>query len=152
MYKRILVPYDGSPPSIRALEEAVSLALDQKALLGLVHIADEALLTFDTSGTLCWEDFLPLLLKGGESLLTDASARARARGAEVETFLLQSGAERVAQAIVEQSCAWGADLIVMGTHGRRGLRRVVMGSDAEEVVRSATVPVLLVGQAAKPAE
>jgi nucleotide-binding universal stress UspA family protein len=51
---------------------------------------------------------------------------------------------RAADAIVEEAGKWKADVIVLGTHGRRGLRRALLGSDAEEVVRNASVPVLLV--------
>jgi len=46
--------------------------------------------------------------------------------------------------IVEQANKWGAELIVLGTHGRRGIKRMVLGSDAEHVVRQSSVPVLLV--------
>lgn len=58
--------------------------------------------------------------------------------------LLESIGGRAADLIVDQAKQWNADLIVMGTHGRRGLRRLALGSDAELVVRSASVPVLLV--------
>ena len=144
MYSRILVPCDGSLPSMRGLEEAIALAADQRAKLCLVHVVDESILAFDTTGTLCWDDFLPLFLQGGKTVLEKASWLARERGLEAETFLLQSGPAPVAQIILRQAREWGADLIVMGTHGRRGLRRLVLGSDAEAVVRTAEAPVLLV--------
>ena len=144
MYKRILVPYDGSLPSMRGLEEAIDLATDQKAGLRIVHVVDESILAFDTTGTLSWDDFLPLLIEGGEALLENARALASRRGAEAQAILVKSGAESVAQAILKQCRDWPADLIVMGTHGRSGLRRLALGSDAEAVVHSAPVPVLLV--------
>ena len=66
------------------------------------------------------------------------------RGVPVDTVLIENLDARVAQLVVEHAQAWGADLIVLGTHGRRGLARVLMGSDAEQIARTAPVPVLLV--------
>ena len=62
----------------------------------------------------------------------------------VDTVLIENLDARVSQLVVEHARAWGADLIVLGTHGRRGLARVLMGSDAEQIARTAPVPVLLV--------
>ena len=67
---------------------------------------------------------------------------------EPECALIESIGGVACDIAVEQAKEWGADLIVMGTHGRRGFRRFVMGSDAEGVLRSATAPVLLVRSAA----
>ena len=67
-----------------------------------------------------------------------------AAGVPVETALVESQGERVSEIVVEQARAWPADLIVIGTHGRRGVDRVLMGSDAEQIARRAPVPVLLV--------
>lgn len=61
-----------------------------------------------------------------------------------ETVLLETLGHRVAELIIKQAKKWRADVIVLGTHGRRGLARVLMGSDAEIVVRESPVPVLLV--------
>jgi nucleotide-binding universal stress UspA family protein len=68
----------------------------------------------------------------------------RGTGVAVETVLLGARGNRVADLIVKQAKKWHADLIVLGTHGRRGVARVLMGSDAEIVVRETPVPVLLV--------
>jgi nucleotide-binding universal stress UspA family protein len=62
----------------------------------------------------------------------------------VSSVLLESAAGPAADAIVRQARKWKADVIVLGTHGRRGVRRMLMGSDAEQVVRSSPVPVMLV--------
>jgi nucleotide-binding universal stress UspA family protein len=62
----------------------------------------------------------------------------------VETELFETMGGRASDCIVAAAKQWGADLIVMGTHGRRGMSRLSMGSDAELVVRSTPVPVLLV--------
>ena len=63
---------------------------------------------------------------------------------KVETALVDSVGQRVSDIILDQAAAWPADLIVIGTHGRRGVDRVLMGSDAEQVARRSPVPVLLV--------
>src|SRR5208282_6792120 len=81
---------------------------------------------------------------GGKKLLARAEAKVRKRGIEVETVLLETVGRRVADLIIKQAKKWRADVIVLGTHGRRGLARVVMGSDAELVLRETPLPVLLV--------
>ena len=80
-----------------------------------------------------------------QELLDDGKGRAAANGSvNVETVLVEHAAARVSERIVDQAKSWGADLIVMGTHGRRGVGRVLLGSDAEQTARIAPVPVLLV--------
>jgi nucleotide-binding universal stress UspA family protein len=59
-------------------------------------------------------------------------------------MLLDDLVSRVSEVVVEQAKVWRADLIVLGTHGRRGVGRFLLGSDAEQVARTASVPVLLV--------
>jgi nucleotide-binding universal stress UspA family protein len=73
-----------------------------------------------------------------------ASNAARAAGARPQTVLVEDFGGRVADAIVKQAKRWRADLIVMGTHGRRGVKRALLGSDADLVVRYSPVPVLLI--------
>src|SRR5439155_26847237 len=90
------------------------------------------------------KDVLPKLRRGGESVLAAGRDRVAAAGVSFDTLLIECFARRTADVIVEHASAWAADLIVVGTHGRRGIDRLVMGSDAEEIVRSAPVPVLLV--------
>jgi nucleotide-binding universal stress UspA family protein len=90
------------------------------------------------------EDFSKGLTATGERLLASAEGAARARRVNVETALLETLGRRVADVIVREAKKWRADLIVLGTHGRAGLSRVVLGSDAELVVRESPVPVLLV--------
>ena len=65
-------------------------------------------------------------------------------GAEVDSVLVESAGRKLHEIVNEHAQAWGAEAIVLGTHGRRGLRRAVLGSDAEQVVRRSSVPVLLV--------
>ena len=75
-----------------------------------------------------------------------------AQGVAVDAVLLESFAARVSDLVVEQALGWKADLIVIGTHGRRGVRRMLLGSDAEQILRQAPVPVLLVRAAQAPGD
>lgn len=145
MYERILVPFDGSATSSEALAEAVRIARFCSSRLRLIHVVDPLLyITGMEVGGLYMNEIVPELLAAAEALLGTARESIEAQGVSVETEVLQSAGERVARIITEQATEWNADLIVIGTHGRRGVDRVIMGSDAELVARTATVPVLLV--------
>jgi nucleotide-binding universal stress UspA family protein len=155
MFRRILVPIDGSATSNRGLDEAIDLASDQKAKICLMHVVDELVVANGADGMAYMppnyvDDFLKALRGGGKKLLARAEAKVRKRGIEVEVVLLETLGRRVADLIVKQAKKWGADVIVLGTHGRRGLARVVMGSDAETVLRETLLPVLLVRSPLRP--
>jgi len=141
MYGKILVPVDGSEPSARGLGEAIRLARDQRAELRCVHVIDEHIL-FDAP--FAYPDLLDKMRDAGTAILDDASGRARDAGIPAEAVLRESRGRRVSRTILDEAAAWPADLIVMGTHGRRGLSHLALGSDAERVVRESPVPVLLV--------
>lgn len=145
MYQRILVPFDGSPTSSRGLDEAIRLAATTGARLRLIYLVDDLLyVTGYETYTAYSRDLVPFMREAGEKILQDGQARAQKAGVAVETALLEGLSPRLADVVVEQIKAWGADLVVIGTHGRRGVGRLLLGSDAEQVLRSATVPVLLV--------
>jgi len=145
MFARILVPVDGSPTSQRALAAGAELARLAGAQLRLLHIVDPLLHTsgFETPEVYL-RDCVPAMQQSGERLLAQAQAAAAAAGAQAETALLTSRGARVAELIVEEATRWGAELVVLGTHGRRGIDRALLGSDAERVARTAPMPVLLV--------
>jgi nucleotide-binding universal stress UspA family protein len=142
MYKRILVPIDGSETAARGLTEAIGLAADQGAILRVVHVVSDAYVAAMLAGGLQSEALVQDIRRAAESLLRDAAQRARQAQLSVQTELLEQGS-RVGEALVEAAGKWPADLIVMGTHGRRGLARAALGSDAEYVVRNSGLPVLL---------
>lgn len=144
LYARILVAVDGSSTSDLALDEAIRLALDQKAKLRIVHALDQVALVLDTPYVL--QEFLDAARKAGEDILQRAQERAKAAGLDAEARLsgAESFGERIASLVNAEATGWPADLIVIGTHGRRGFSNVLMGSVAMGVVRTATVPVLLV--------
>jgi nucleotide-binding universal stress UspA family protein len=149
MYGKILVPIDGSQTSALGLNEAVKIAKSQGSRIRLVHIVNEFVLNYTYSPELYATDLIESLRKSGQKTLDTAEAAVRGQGVAVEAVLLESIGGPAAQLILAQAKEWPADLIVMGTHGRRGLARLAMGSDAEEVVRAAAVPVLLVQGAAQ---
>lgn len=142
MYERILVPVDGSPTANQGLAEAIKLAKLTGASLRIVHVVDE--LTFATGYETATGDLIGLLREAGAQILSAAKAVAEAAGVEAETALPEVFGSRLCDIVGEQATLWGADLIVIGTHGRRGLGRLLIGSDAEQIVRTAPVPVLLV--------
>lgn len=145
MYQRILVPIDGSPPSNKGLDEAIQLAKSTGAALRLLHVVD--VMTFATGfepyGVYAG-DLIAALREGGEKILEQGKTRVQAQGLQVDSVLSDGLKDRVSNTVVEQAKTWGADLIVVGTHGRRGINRWMLGSDAEQIVRMAPVPVLLV--------
>ena len=148
-YKRILVPVDGSPTSKAGLMEALKLAKDQRAKLRLLHVIDE-LIVFNTPETAVnIEPIIEELRRGGKRVLQAAARLAAASGVRPESDLRESAGARVSDVIGARAKRWRADLIVMGTHGRRGVNRMLMGSDAELVVRNASMPVLLVPAAGR---
>jgi len=150
MYAKILVPVDGSQASAAGLAEAIKIAKSQGSEIRLMNVVDDLSLDYDYGTGVYAFDALEILRKAGRSILDAAEITVRRGGIKTNSVLLESAGRRAADLILAEAKAWSADLVVMGTHGRRGLARLVMGSDAEGVVRACGVPVLLVRGAAKP--
>ncbi|AXK40337.1 universal stress protein [Crenobacter cavernae] len=144
MYQRIFVPVDDSETSNLALAEACKLAAEVGAQLRLVHVIDLAQFGWGGTEFLDASDLQKSIKQAGEQVLGQAEARARNAGAMPETHILESWGDKIAAMLLEDSKSWGADLIVMGTHGWSGLMHLLMGSVAEGVLKHADVPVLLV--------
>jgi nucleotide-binding universal stress UspA family protein len=145
MYKRILVPVDGSSTSNLGIREALKLAQDPGAKIRLVHIVDElVVVSSPDAGIPMMDDLIPALVDAGKKVLAKAKSVVEKAGGTAETSLIEQFGGRAADSIVAEARKWRADVIVIGTHGRRGLRRALLGSDAEEVLRTASVPVMLV--------
>ena len=142
MYQRILAAVDGSPTSTAALDEAIALAKVAGAKLCLIHVVDELPIAtgFEIYGT----DWVPLLKEAGAQILAAAAARVEKQGLRAETFLAEALGSRICDHVLAQARHWQADLIVVGTQGRRGAIRLIVGSNAEDIARLAVVPVLLV--------
>lgn len=142
MYARILVPIDGSEPAKRGLQEAVKLAKHDGAKVRLIHVLDEFVIDNASGDHL--GPLLETLRAGGRALLDEAESLVRGAGIEADSLLIEASDGHAGDHIIRQALAWHADLIVCGTHGRRGIRRLTLGSDAEYILRRASVPVLLV--------
>lgn len=153
MYERILVPIDGSKTSAAGLREAIRLAKLTDGQLRLMHVVDDLPFVLHGDATPGMAgDLLELMVREGKKLLEDARAQVKDQGVAVDTVLCERTQGRICDHVLEQARKWDAELIVLGTHGRRGVRRALLGSDAEQILRTATVPVLLVrGLAAESA-
>jgi len=152
MYSKILVPVDGSDTSTAGLVEAIKIAKAQGSQLRLVHIVNEFILDYTFSPGIYANNLIESLRKAGQTLLDGAQALVQRSGITPECVLIESIGGAAADLILAQAQEWHADLIVMGTHGRRGFARLALGSDAEQVVRAATVPVMLVRGTPKQAK
>lgn len=143
MYRRIFVPIDGSATAQKGFEEAVKLAKTSGAVIKVVHVINQFV---DSSfGPAIYNDSMVADLRAtGARILEEAATYAGRQGVPVETGLVEATTVRVASIIIDEVNRWDADLISMGTHGRRGLSRLALGSDAELVLRSTPVPILLV--------
>ncbi|CAG9166576.1 universal stress protein [Cupriavidus respiraculi] len=145
MYQRILVAMDGGAASELALEQAMVIARAANAQVEVVHVVDDRSPFLDVTG-LDPVRLIEDLTTAGESVLAGAAGRLAAARLRHQTALLGRPMVEgdIAVTIAAEANGWGADLIAMGTHGRRGMRRLVMGSVAQGVVAQANAPVLLV--------
>lgn len=144
MYHRILVPLDGSQTAERGLREAIGLATLHKSGLVVIHVVDDFSSLVELSSVASYERMKAELGQFGNALLDKARLSASGAGVQIQTSLIDVTDKRISTVIVDQAVKNGCDLIVMGTHGRRGFSRLTMGSEAELVARSSPVPVMLV--------
>ncbi|GKZ12296.1 universal stress protein [Haladaptatus sp. T7] len=140
MYDRILVPTDGSEETTCVIAHAAELAEAHGAELHAIYVINSstfASLPMESS----WEGVSDMLEEEGKSALEDARRVAEEYDVSLTTHLLEGPPNKE---IVRYAELDGFDLIVMGTHGRGGIDRLLLGSVAERVVRASTVPVLTV--------
>ncbi|PSP81465.1 stress response protein [Halobacteriales archaeon QS_1_68_20] len=140
MYGRILVPTDGSPEVERAVDHAVDLAAAHGATVHAVYVVNTASYTTLPMES-AWEGVGEMLREDGEAALQRVREKAATAGVDAETRLVEGSPSRE---IVRYAENENCDLVVMGTHGRGGIDRLLLGSVAERVVRSSKVPVLTV--------
>jgi len=146
MWHKLLVPHDFSACAARALETAVELAKVHGAELALVHVSElpanlppETLISpVDAPGPLRVDDYTT---RGARQQLEELAEPLRRQGLTVRTFAVLGD---VAEQLLALSYELGAEAIVVGTHGRKGLSHLLLGSVAEKVVRGATIPVVCV--------
>jgi len=147
MYRKILVSVDGSTTSKKALTEAIRMAsyAGGRCELRLIHVLDEmAYFTgFDPYGAQSG-DLIRVMRQAGEKVLAEALAIALSAGVTADTLLIDRFGERLGETVAQEATKWKADLLVVGTHGRRRLGRMFLGSGAEQIIRLAPMPVLVV--------
>jgi len=147
MYKRIVVATDDSKHSDLALKHAIKLAKDQRATLRLIHVVDEAP-AYATMAEIPYsvDDYRKSMRAAGRKVLVAAAAKAKAGGVKFDTKLavIADLSTRIWEVVNLEAKRWRADLIVIGTHGRRGFDRFMLGSVAEGVLRRAGTPVLVI--------
>jgi nucleotide-binding universal stress UspA family protein len=146
VYQRILVPVDDSTQARRGLQEAVKIALSHGSKIRLVHVLDQTPLARPEMTGPRFDEVFERSRQDGLLLLANAELYVRHAGVLVDTRLVEVADAGPAPCIVQQALEWPADLIVCGTHGRHGLARMLLGSQAEEILRQSPVPMLLVPQ------
>lgn len=149
MYKHILCPVDGSAASNAGMHEAIKLAKEQNAQLRFLHVIDTYIPIIDMAGDFNMTYMIDILRDNGRKIIQQAEAAAKKAEISADCKTIESVGGRIASIIVNEAAQWPADLIVMGTHGLRGFSRLILGSDAEHVVRNSDAAVLLVKSAIK---
>ena len=144
MFKRIVVAIDGSRTSRRAFESALELAATHGAVLQPYYVVENASVYYDVPG------YDPSILRDelaaeGAKLAGELNAAMKQRGVQGAVAIGEgSSVDDVAELVLAAAVAFNADLLVMGTHGRKGFQRLILGSVAERCLRQATLPVLLI--------
>ncbi|RQR34183.1 MULTISPECIES: universal stress protein [unclassified Burkholderia] len=145
MYQRIFAALDGSRSARLALDEAISLARDSGSLIIAVCVVSDAPRPVDVdSGYIDQRDRAGLDADQAAIAVSDAETAFRLSGVRGIAQTIDAGGEDVSDVLARAAAECDADLIVMGTHGRRGVRRALLGSVAESLVRIANRPVLVV--------
>jgi nucleotide-binding universal stress UspA family protein len=143
-YRRVLVPVDDGATAATGLASAIELASALGTRLRVLHVLDPRLLIVRAATGVPPEQLVEEQRAAGTRLLDDALALADRAGVDAEAALRQNPPLRVSDLILAEAADWPADLIVMGTHGRHGVARLALGSNAEAVLRASPVPVMLV--------
>ena len=144
MYRLILVPLDGTPIGEAGLAEALTLAKRLGSALRLLHVVDPRPLVGSHLSSAARERILEEGRDAARDLVAHAVVRAQSSGVVAEPVVACDPQRSVSSLIVEDAVASGANLIVMGSRGRPGVRPHSFGGDAVEVIDAAPVPVLVV--------
>lgn len=141
VFKKILVPVDGSATSNKAVDFALRIAKDDQASIRLLHCIDETsfLDAYEYSSQLIQQ-----ARQAGQKILQGGQAAAQKLGVTADTLLLERAGQRLGHSVADVAGDWGADLVVVGSHGRHGIGRLLLGSGSAQILRTSPVPVLLV--------
>ena len=146
MYERITVAIDGGETSGKALDEATKLAREMSSVILLLHVCEEMPIIWEPDGMnmILMQNSLKAIADAGKALLEKHRKQLAEQDITVETKLVETYGGRMGSVISEEAQKWHADLLVVGTHGRKGIAHFLIGSVAEDVTRTASMPVLLV--------
>lgn len=147
MYKNILLPHDGSELSDKAMDHGIALARSLKAALTVIHVVAHRNLVLDegVSSKLVQKlesDYENLARTNAEGMLAKATARAKASGVESASLVVVG--DDPYKEIIAKAGELGCDLIVMASHGRRGLEGLLLGSETVKLLTHCRIPVLVV--------
>ena len=143
MYQRILVPIDGSAISEHAVDEAIKFAEQHNAHIELVHVLED-IWYFDDENYMNYAELVDSMRCNGEKILAQAQNKLKQAGVAADIKLVEAQGGRIANVIITEAKNSLADLIIIGTHGRSGFSRMLLGSIAEGVIRTAHIPILLI--------
>ena len=147
MYKRILVAVDGSATSNKALAAAIEMASYSggRSVIRLIHVLDE-MAYFTGLDPYAGQTYsaVHVMRQAGEKILAVGLAICQSAGVQADTVLVDRLGVRLAEAVAEMAKEWQASLVVVGTHGRKGIGRMLVGSGAEQIIRMAACPVLVI--------
>jgi nucleotide-binding universal stress UspA family protein len=146
MYAKILVAVDESDTSLHALEHAIELARKLSASVRMIHVLDMSWLPLGPEVAIDTAALSEARRSAGEEIIASARDAAQRAGFDAEAVLVETETpiQQVAEALAREAARWSADLVVLGTHGRRGFQHLMLGSVAEQMVRRSSAPVLLV--------
>lgn len=148
MFQRILVAIDDSFMTSKVIDAALSLAKSCNATLGLVHALDETMFNHSNGADVMLPNSVGKaefrMRKGAGTFLAKAAEQVEAAGVHAELKLVESETKHISDMLSEAAHDWQADLLVVGTHGRRGVERFFIGSVAERLARKSTTSLLLV--------
>ncbi len=148
MYKKILIATDGSELADKGVKQGVELAKETGASAVFVSVT-ELLPSYGivvaaewASSPAAFQEYREAISKAAAEILAKAKTEAESAGVNVETVHVEN--QSPAQGIVEAAKTKGCDLIVIASHGRRGVNKLLLGSQAAEVLSLSTVPVLVI--------
>ncbi|EXI75621.1 MAG TPA: universal stress protein [Candidatus Accumulibacter phosphatis] len=147
MYKRIMAAVDQSFMTSQVMQVAIEMARTNGAQLAICHAVDETLLAQREVAMMLPNSVGKTEARmrlGAQGFLDRLLQDARAAGIDAETKLVESEEKHVSDMLIEAAVDWQADLLVVGTHGRRGIERFFVGSVAERLVRKGQTSLLLV--------
>ena len=145
LYKNILVPFDDSEAALAGLQEACRIAAHTGAILHIVHVIDLAQFAWSGATYLHTDELALASADAGKSIFKRSETIvAEFASVKTECTVLEAVGEKVASLLVSKLREWECDLVVMGTHGFSGVKHLLMGSVAQDVIRQAGVPVMVI--------